>query len=118
MFNSVSTAGIDLNVQWIKPDEINVTQYDQIPTSTSTSPCLHPQSFGLTFLSAVWLITPGIIRTYLKKDRNEHEMWINEMLKEKQRYIEILHRKSLGRNTQCKKDDKARTIEKTKNQRD
>ncbi|KAG5870849.1 hypothetical protein JTB14_029555 [Gonioctena quinquepunctata] len=70
VYHSGSPLGPDVNVQQIKPEEINNTQQDQPPISAPAPTSLLSQPFDSPSTSAVGLITPEIFRLYPKVDRN------------------------------------------------
>lgn len=69
VYHSDSTAGPDVNVPQIIPEDIDLAQLDLPARSTPASPSLLSQPFHLPSTSAVGLITPEIIRPYPKVDR-------------------------------------------------
>lgn len=70
VYYSGSTAGPDVNVQQIMPEEINLSRQDPPVRSAPASPSLPTQPFDASCSSAVGLITPEIIRPYPKVDKN------------------------------------------------
>ncbi|KAG5882844.1 hypothetical protein JTB14_022355 [Gonioctena quinquepunctata] len=86
VYHSGSPAGPDVNVQQIIPEEINNTQQDQPPISAPAPTSLLSQPFDSPSASAVGLITPEIIRSYPKVDRNAIKNRRKENCQENQGY--------------------------------